>query len=85
MAINDYLKGPDYFYNLDIVKRNNEIREIAKHKMNLFKGIFVTPFIAIGYAFKLLFKYNNAKRLYLKDVDKLTSEQYWLEVFNNGK
>ena len=85
IAINDYLKGPVFFLNLDIEKRNNEIREIAKHKMNLFKGIFVTPFIAIGYAFKLMFKYNNAKRLYQRDVDKLTSEQYWLEVFNYGK
>lgn len=85
MAINDYLKGPDFFLNLDIEKRNNEIREIAKHKTNIFKGIFVSPFIAFGYAFKLMFKYNKAKPLYNRDVDKLTSEEYWQGVFNNGK
>ena len=81
IALNDYLKGPDFFYNLDIEKKNTEIRNIAKQKVNVLKGIFINPFIACGYFFKLMFKYNKARKLYLKDRDKLTNETFWKKVF----
>lgn len=83
LAINDYLKGPDYFYNLDIVKRNNEIREIAKRKVGKFKGIFLLPFKQLHYFNKVLFRFSRAKKIYKRDVGKITSESYWNKVFNH--
>ena len=85
IGVDDYLKGPDYFMSLDIQQRNSEIREIAKKKINVFKGIFVNPFIVIGYIFKLMFRYNKIKQLYEKDYGQLTSLSYWEGVFKNGK
>lgn len=83
LAINDYLKGPDYFYNLDIVKRNNEIREIAKKKVGKFKGIFLLPFKQLHYFNKVLFRFNKAKKIYKRDVGKVTTHEYWEKVFNH--
>lgn len=85
IGINDFLKGPYYFMTLDIQQRNQEIREIAKKKVNIFKGIFVTPFVTIGYFFKLMFKFNKARKLYKESYSQLTSLQYWEGVFNNDK
>ena len=83
LAINDYLKGPDYFYDLDIVGRNNEIREMAKQKVGKFKGIFLLPFKQLHYFNKVLFRFNKAKKIYKKDVGKVTNEEYWRKVFNH--
>ena len=85
IAINDYLKGPDYFMNLDIQERNKEIRQIAKEKVNICKGIFINPFIVLWYTFKLLFKYRKVRKLYREKYEQLTSLSYWEGVFNNGK
>lgn len=85
LAINDYLKGPDYFLNLDIESRNKEIREIAGKKINVFKGIFVYPFVIAYYYFKILFGFNKAKKLYQSRVNELTNGNYWKEVFKNAK
>ena len=85
IAVDDYLKGPDYFLNLDIAKRNNEIREIAKQKVNPLRGIFINPFITIFYLCKILFKFNKPKKLYKDSMSQLTSESYWKKVFNNGE
>lgn len=85
IAVNDFLKGPDYFLNLDIEKRNKEIREVANQKFSYLKTIFLNPFIACFYFFKILFRYNSAKKLYQKDYKKLTSEEYWKGVFGNAK
>lgn len=85
IAVNDYLKGPDYFLTLDIEKRNNEIREVAAQKVNYLKTIFVNPFVAGFYFFKILFKYNHAKKLFRAKYAQLTSEEYWKGVFGNAK
>lgn len=83
IAINDYLKGPEFFINQDINGRFNEIREIAKQKVNLFKGLFIMPFVQIHYFNKLLFKYNKAKKLYKKDMHKVMTKEYWEKVFKH--
>lgn len=83
IAINDYLKGPEFFVNQNINGRFNEIREIAKQKVNPLKGFFVMPFIQIYYFNKLLFKYNKAKKLYKKDMHKVMTKEYWEKVFNH--
>lgn len=83
VAINDYLKGPEFFVNQDINGRFNEVREIAKQKVGLFKGFVIMPFIQIHYFNKLLFKYNKAKKLYKKDMHKVMTREYWEKVFNH--
>ena len=83
MAVNNYLAGPDYFLGLDIEKRNTEIREIAKQKVNKLKGIFVYPLLTICYILKLRFKYNGAKRKFRARIKELTSAEYWENVFNH--
>ena len=51
--------------------------------------IAVTPlvsliiFLTVGYVFKLLFKYNGAKRKFRARINELTSAEYWEKVFNN--
>lgn len=85
IAINDYLNGPSFFKSLDIEKKNIEIRNIAKRKVNVFKGIFIYPFIAVHYYFKLLFSFKRLKPQYEKEYKSLTSEEFWNGVFRNDK
>ena len=83
LAINDFLKGPDFFLSLDMEKKNQEIREFGKHKVNIFKHIFVSPFVAAYNLFKILFRFGKAKKVYNARVNELTSESYWEGVFNH--
>ena len=85
IGIDDFLKGPSYFINLDIQKRNQEIREIAKTKVNIFKGIFLSPFVTVFNFFKLLLNFNRAKKKYKESYAQLTSLSFWENVFNHGK
>ena len=80
-AINDFLKGPNFFFDLDIEKKNTEVREIAKTKINIFKGIFIYPFVSCFYFFKLLFSFNKVKAVYKKEYPNLTNMEYWSKIF----
>ena len=81
IAINDFLKGPKFFYDLDIEKLNTDIRTIAKQKVNPLKGIFINPFITVFYTCKLMFKYNKVKKQFRAEICNLTSEAYWKKIF----
>ena len=81
IAIDDFLKGPSYFVDLDIQKKNQDIREIAKNKPGFLKGAFVYPFTSIYHLFKLIFNYHRVKKEYQKEYGYLTSVQYWEGVF----
>lgn len=83
LGINDFLKGPNYFLMLDIENKNGKLREIEKHQISLLKGIFIYPFICLHYYFKLLFKFNKAKKQYLTKYGELISENYWCGAFQN--
>lgn len=85
LGINDFLKGPDYFLNLDIQKRHKEIRELSSKKPNYLKGIFVSPFISFYYCVKLAKKFKKARVLYVNSFKTVTSFEYWNGVFNDEK
>ena len=82
-GLNDFLKGPEFFESLDIVKQNIEIREFSKTKTNALKGIFIMPFVEWFYFNKLLFGFRRAKKSYKQGVSKLISEEFWEHVFNH--
>ena len=83
IAVKDFLKGPDFFFNNDIEKKNSEIREIASQKPNIARGIFLSPFIGVYYFFMLVRKYKRMIPLYKQAYDKLTSSSFWEGVFHN--
>ena len=85
IAISDFLKGPTYFKNLDIEKRNKEIRLIAGERINIFNGILTYPFRILFNFFKLVLGFKKAKKLYKEQSGSLTNETYWSGVFHNGK
>ena len=82
IAVDDYLKGAQYFMNLDIESRNKEIREIASQKPNILLAILVNPFMTIGYFFKLMFKHKRSKITYTANKQYLTSIEYWGKIFS---
>ena len=83
LAVNDFLKGPDFFLKLDIEKKNQEVRELAKKKVNFFKHFFVSPFVTVWYLLKILFRFGKAKKEYKARMNELTSESYWEGVFSH--
>lgn len=82
LGINDFLKGPDYFLNLDIQLRHQEIRKVSSKKPNILKGIFVAPFVSFYYSIKLCIKFHKTRKLYVNSYKNLTSFDYWSNIFN---
>ena len=85
IGVDDFLAGPEFFLGLDIEENNKKIRNLASKKVYIFKGIFVNPFITIFYLFKILFRFNETKKVYLNYYDKLTNIEYWNKIFSYGK
>lgn len=85
IAVNDFLKGPDFFKTLDIEALNKEIRLIADKKIKVLDGIFTYPFRIIHNFFKLTFGFNKAKKKYINEFGYFTNLEYWEGVFKNGR
>lgn len=81
----EYFIGPNLFIDNNIEDINKRITAISKEKINTIKCIIGQPIIAIYYCFKIITKYNKAKKEYLKQFKYLTSEEYWLKQFGIKK
>ena len=81
IAIDDYLKGPSFFKELDMTKNNLYIREVAGKKKNIFVGLLINPVLVIIYIFKILFYNKKTKDQYIMQKDSLTNIAYWSIIF----
>lgn len=82
IAVDDFLKESDYFVNLDLCEKNNEIRKIASTKFNILSSILLNPFLVIYYCFKILFRYHPTSKTFIRNKDYLTGSDYWGKMFS---
>ena len=82
-ALKDFLNGPEYLKNVDVINKNKEIRDISSGKANIFKGFFLSPFIGLYNSFVLLIKFKKVAILFKESREELTSSSYWEGVFSH--
>ena len=78
LAYEDYLKGPDFFLDLDDEKNHlNLLKQNKEKPKSRIKSFLTDPFRVFWMCCKFLFSYWKVEKKYLDGISKLTSWDFW--------